>query len=57
MRQKQRDFLESIWSAAADAAADELTGAATDHPHKITSAKYVTYPDTIFLPAKLCTNS
>ena len=53
-REKEKDFLESIWSAAAAAgAADELTGAATNHPHKIylapTSAKSVAYLDTIFL--------
>ena len=58
-REKEKDFLESIWSAAAAAAAaaDELTGAATNHPHKIylapTSAKMVAYLDTIFLPGKL----
>ena len=53
-REKEKDFLESIWSAAA---ADELTGAATNHPHKmylaLTSAKSAEYLDTIFLPGKL----
>ena len=52
MRQKQKDFLESVWSTAAD----ELTGAATT-PTKYLRlyepAQTTTKPDTIFSPGKL----